>query len=407
MPNAFNNPTLFARKALASFHNKLKFIKTVNREYDEEFKKAGQKNGGSLRLKEPAQFTVRDGAVMAIQDITETYQTLTVATQKGVDINVSAYELTMNIDDLTKQVIEPAMDRLVAKVESTILADVYKDIYNVTGDPDAEPDAMLDVLRANARISEGLAPTGDRHVIMNAATMFPLVNAVGLYFHKASELDRAFAEGYIGQAANMKWWESEMVPSHTNGNRDDTTPVVNTSTGITSGTATIAITALDSTSTVKRGDVFTVAGVWAVNIETKQRFPRLQQFVVTADGTASGGALTVSVSPTPYTSGARQNVEIVSAGSGKAVVFEAAGGSGDASAVLTQPLAYHKDFATVVFANLETPVGAGWFAQETAEGIPMRVWRAGDIINDQFPLRIDVLFGWKVRYPHWAARMRG
>ena len=407
MANLWQNPTLFAREMLASFHNKTTVLKTFNREYDDQFKGTGGKNGGTLRLKEPAQFTVRDGDVMQIQDVKETYQTLTVATKKGIDINVTGYELTMNIDDIRKQVIDPAMDRLVAKVESTILDDVYKDIYNVTGDPDAEPDAMLDALRANARISEGLAPKGDRHLLMNAATMFPLVNSVGTYFHKASELDRAFSEGYIGSAANMKWWESEIVPSHTNGNRDDTTPVVNTSTGITSGTATIAITALDATSTVKRGDVFTVAGVYAVNIETKQRFPRLQQFVATADGTASGGALTVAVSPTPTTSGARQNVEIVSAGAGKAVVFEAAGGSGDASAVLTQPLAYHRDFCTVVFADLPMPVGSGWFAQETAEGVPMRIWRAGDIINDQHPLRIDVLFGWKVRYPHWAARMRG
>lgn len=407
MSNVWQNPTLFAREMCASFHNKLKFIKTVDRSLDDQFKGVGAKNGGTLRLKEPAQFTVGTSAVIAVQDVVESYQEFTVATQRNVAINVGTYELSMNIDDLRKQVFAPAMDRLVAQVESTILSDIYKDIYNVTGDPDAEPDAMLDVLRANARISEGLAPTGDRHLLMNAATMFPLVNSVGTYFHKASELERAFAEGYIGQAANLKWWESEMVPSHTNGNRDDTTPVVNTSTGITSGTATIAITALDASSTVKRGDVFTVAGVWAVNLETKQRFPRLQQFTVTADGTASGGALTVAVSPTPRTSGARQNVEIVSAGSGKAVVFEAAGGSGDASAVLTQPLAYQRDFCTVVFAELPTPPGAGWFAQETHEGIPLRVWRAGDIINDQFPLRIDVIFGWKVRYPHWAARMRG
>jgi hypothetical protein len=407
MAHTILTPTEVTRKALAVLHNKLKFIKTINREYDSRFAQAGAKNGGSLLIREPNQFTVRTGAVMDTQDVTEASQTLTLATQKGVDINFSSVELTLSLDDFAQRILEPAMSRLAADVEYTVLSNVYKDVYNLTGDPDAEPDAMLDVLRANARVSENLAPESDRNFLLNSSTMAPLVNAVGTYFHKASELERAFADGYIGQAAGLKWWESNMVPSHTNGNRDDSTPVVNTSTGITSGTATIAITALDSTSTVKKGDVFTVAGVWAVNPETKQRYGRLQQFVVTADGTASGGALTVSVSPTPITSGAKQNCEIVSAGSGKAVVFEAAGGSGDASAVLTQPLCYHKDAFTFVTADLEMPKGVDFSAREVFDGISLRVVRQFDIVNDKFPCRIDVLFGYKTIRPEWAVRVRG
>jgi len=407
MAQTILTPTEVTRKALAVLHNKLKFIKTINREYDSRFATSGAKNGGSLLIREPNQFTVRTGAVMDTQDVSETSQTLTLATQKGVDVNFSSVELTLSLDDFTQRIIDPAMSRLAADVEYTVLSNVYKDVFSLTGDPDAEPDSMLDVLRANARVSENLAPESDRHFLLNSSTMAPLVNAVGTYFHKASELERAFADGYIGQAAGLKWWESNMVPSHTNGNRDDTTPVVNTSSGITSGTATIAITALDSTSTVKKGDVFTVANVWAVNPETKQRYNRLKQWVATADGTASGGALTVAVSPTPITSGAKQNCEIVSAGAGKAVVFEATGGSGDASAVLTQPLCYHKDAFTFVTADLEMPKGVDWAAREVYDGISLRIVRQFDIVNDKFPCRIDVLFGYKTIRPEWACRVRG
>lgn len=407
MANTILKPTEVTRKAIAVLHNKLKFLKTINREYDNRFAKSGAKNGGTLLIREPNQFTVRTGAVMDAQDVAETSQSLVMGTQKGVDINFSSLELTLSLDDFSQRILEPAMSRLAADVEYTVLSNVYKDIWNLTGDPDAEPDAMLNVLNANARVSEGLAPEGDRHFILNSATMAPLVNAVGTYFHKASELERAFAEGYIGQAGGLKWWESNMVPSHTNGNRDDSTPVVNTSTGITSGTATIAITALDATSTVKTGDVFTVAGVWAVNPETKQRYSHLQQFVATADGTAVGGALTVAVSPTPITSGAKQNIEIVSAGAGKAVVFEAAGGSGDASAVLVQPLAYHRDAFTFVTADLEMPKGVDWAAREVFDGVSLRIVRQFDIVNDKFPCRIDVLFGYKTLRPEWACRVRG
>lgn len=408
MANTILTPTEVTRKALAVLHNKLKFLKTINREYDNRFAKSGAKNGGTLLIRDPNEFAVRTGPVMDAQDVAETSQSLVLGIQKGVDINFSSLELTLSLDDFAQRILEPAMSRLAADVEYTVLSNVYKDIYNLTGDPDAEPDALLNVLNGNARISEGLPPGEDnRHFILNSFTMAPLVNAVGTYFHKASELERAFTDGYIGQAGGLKWWQSNMVPNHTNGTRDDSTPVVNTSTGITSGTATIAITGLDATSTVKHGDVFTVAGVWAVNRETKQRYNRLQQFVATADGIAVAGALTVAVSPTPITSGAKQNIEIVSAGAGKAVVFEAAGGSGDANAVLTQPLAYHRDAFTFVTADLEMPKGVDFSAREVFEGVSLRIVRQFDILNDKFPCRIDVIFGYKTLRPEWACRVRG
>jgi len=100
------------RKALASFHNKLKFIKTINRQYDNRFAKEGAKNGGSLVIKNPNEFTVRDGAVMTTQNITEDTQTLTVATQKGIDINISDIEYTMSIEDFDARILDPAMSNL-------------------------------------------------------------------------------------------------------------------------------------------------------------------------------------------------------------------------------------------------------------------------------------------------------
>ena len=408
MANTVLTPTEVTRKALAVLHNKLKFCKTINREYDDRFAKSGAKNGGSLLIREPNQFTVRTGAVMDAQDVTETSQTLTVATQKGVDVNFSSVELTLSLDDFSQRILEPAMSRLAADVEYTVLSNVYKDVYNLTGDPDAEPDALLNVLNGNARVSQGLAPEGNRHFLLDSGTMAPLVNAVGTYFHKASELERAFADGYIGQAAGLKWWESNVVPSHTNGTRTDTTPVVNTSTGITSGTAVIIMTAFADGTTYKKGDVFTVAGVYAVNLETKQRYNYLQQFVVTADETETGsGDMSPAVSPTPITSGAKQNIEIVSAGAGKAVTNLATGGSGEASAVLTQPLCYHRDAFTFVTADLEMPKGVDFSAREVFDGVSLRIVRQFDIVNDKFPCRIDVLFGYKTLRPEWACRVRG
>jgi len=391
------------RKYLASFHNKLKFIKTINRQYDSRFAGSGQKNGGSLLIKDPNQFTVRTGAVMDTQDVTETTQTLTVATQKGVDVNVSSIEMTMSIDDFQAGFIDPQMDRLAAQVEYDVLSGVYKDVANLTGTPATTPASFAAVLNANARLSQMLAPEGDRNVIMDSVAMAATVAAMGLYFRPAGELEKALSSGYIGQAAGMKWWESNMVPNHTNGTRTDATPVT-TTTGWANGDTTITTTGQTNAQTLTAGDVCTVAGVYDVNPETKQVYSHLKQWVVRTAKTCDATDV-IDIAPTIYVSGAKQNCSVTGTGS-KALVWVAAGGSGTASAVYAQNLAYHKDAFTFVTADLYKDSGAR-MSSANIEGIAMRLWRGNDIVNDKFPMRLDVLYGFKTLRPEWACRVRG
>jgi hypothetical protein len=76
-----------------------------------------------------------------------------------------------------------------------------------------------------------------------------------------------------------------------------------TTTVTSQGATTIAITG-SSTQTIKKGDVFTIADCFAVNPQTRESTGSLQQFVVTEDVTAAGGAYAaVKISPAIYTSG--------------------------------------------------------------------------------------------------------
>jgi len=396
------------REALAILHNNLIFTKTINKQYDDRFAVSGAKNGGELLIREPNQFTVRSGAVIDTQDVTESTQTLTLATQRGVDINFSSVELTLSMDDFSQRILTPAMSRLAAEVDSINIGIAYKGIYNHVLGTKGSPSTLADVNSARSKLSKGLTPLGDRSMILESLSMNQVISDSKALFNPSSEVARQYSRGVIGTSAGFTFHETEMVPVHTMGTFADTdTPIVNTSTGITSGTATIAITSGTSAGTVTEGSVFTVADVFAVNNETKERYPHLQQWVVTADATASTGSVTVAVSPTPITSGAKQNVELVSAGASKAVLFETVGGSGTISTGFLQGLAYHRDFMTFVTADLEMPKDADMAAREVFDGISMRLWRASDIINDKFPTRIDVLFGQKVIRPEWACRLSG
>ena len=412
MSNTFKTMTDgdIVRRALESFHNKLTFIKTINRQYDDRFIVQGAKNGGTLEIRDPNEYTVRTGAIMDVQDQTETTSTFTLATQKGIDMEFSSVDLTLSVDDFMLRYIDPAMERLAADVESTVVTALYKDIYNQTGTPATTPASLVAIRNARARLSQELAPRENSHLLLESLAMAATTNSLNTYFHKASELQRSFAKGFVGEAIDFKWWETEMVPTHTNGTRDDTTPVTDTSAGtFINGATTLVTTGFDNADTLKKGDIFTIGtttdGVMAINRETKQRQAHLQQFVVTADKTLDSTD-TIGISPTIYTSGAKQNMELVGTAGSMALLNTTGGGSGASSLITPQNLAYHRDAFSFVTADLHIEPGQR-MSRAVIEGISMRLWRGTDIVNDKFPVRLDVLFGQKTLRKEWAVRVRG
>lgn len=397
------------KKALSILHNKLVFTKTINKEYDDRFAKSGAKNGGTLLIREPNQFTVRSGAIINTQDVTESTQTLSVATQRGVDVNFSSVELTMSMDNFSDRILKPAMSRLAAEIDSIILTGCYKNIYNhVHGSGVATTyttSTLSDVNASRAKLSKGLAPVGDRYILHESLSMNQIISDSKALFQPASEVARQYSQGLIGTAAGYTFHETEMMPTFTQGSNTDAAAGTVDTAGIVDGTATIPVLGALGAGTWTEGQTFTVAGVYAVNPETKAAYAHLQQFVVTAATTCVTSAVTLAVSPTPYSTGAKQNIVISTASTSAAIITETSGGSGTASTAYVQGLAFHKDAFTMVTADLEMPKGVDFAAREVFDGISLRIVRNYDIVNDKFPCRIDVLFGYKTIRPEWACRL--
>jgi hypothetical protein len=393
------------RKALAIFHNKAAFLQTINRQYDSRFAVTGAKNGGYLEIREPNEFTVRTGAVMDTQDVTETVQELVLATQLGVDMNFSSAELTLSMDDFSDRILTPAVTRLAAEVQKTVINGVYPYVNQFENTTFGTKPVLSDVLACRAVLQQGLAPSGDRSGLVDALAANSIITDGKSLFHSASEIEKQYKEGALGRIAGIDFFESELTPVHTNGTFSDTSPVTDLSL-ITNGMATIAITAAATGTTLPTGTVFTIAGVYNVNPETKTKMASLKQFsVITAGTTVSGGATNPIVSPAIYKSGAKQNCYCSSWTGSGTIVAVAAGGSGAVSTAYTNSLIYHKDAFAFVTADLEMPQGVDFAARKTVDGISMRIVRQYDVVNDKFPCRIDVLFGYKCIRPRWAVRM--
>lgn len=392
MPNTILTPTAVTREALRILHQKLNFVGSIVRDYDDSYAKSGAKIGDSLKIRLPNEYTVRTGATLSAQDTTEESVTLQVATQKGVDLNFTSVDLTLSLDDFSKRILDPAMSVLAANVEADALS-MYKDIGQSVwnGGSAATYNKALD---ARVILNRALAPMSDRTALMDSLSMADVVKDTKTLFQDDASIAKQYKEGYMGRAAGFDWAENTLIPSHTRG-AGNGSYVVNTSTGITSGSTTIAVTA--GSGAINKGDVFTIADVFAVHPETKASTGLLFQFVCAAD--YAGGAGNVTVFRAPVTSGARQNVTLVSAGASKAVVI-----AGTASTAVGTSLLYQKGAFAFATADLVMPNGVDFASRQVLDGISMRIVRQYDINNDKFPCRLDVLYGYKTLRSQLACR---
>ena len=375
--------------------------RNVSRQYDDSFAVEGAKIGSTLRIRLPDRALVTDGAALQVQDDNEQHTTLAVASQKHIGVNFTTAELTMQLDDFAERVLKPRISQLASSIDADV-ANAYNSIFQSVGTPGTTPATSLVLLQAQQKLNESAAVMTPRYATVNPAANAALVEGMKGLFNPTSTISRQFKNGMMGEGilgleeVNM----SQSIKQHTTGTRTGSHTV--TTTISTQGATTIAITGT-GTQTLKRGDVFTIANVFAVNPQTRESTGSLQQFVVTEDNTAAGGAYTgVKISPAIYTStNALATVDSFPQ-SGAAITFV-----GAASTQYPQNLVYHKDAITFATADLLLPQGVDMASRQVHNGISMRIVRQYDINNDRMPCRIDVLYGYGVIRPQMACRIWG
>lgn len=392
MANSLLTPSQITREALRVLHQKLNFIGSVNRQYDSSFAKTGAKIGDSLRIRLPNQYVVRDGITMQPQDTTEQSTTLTVNSVKGVDLNFTSLELTLSLDDFSKRIIEPAMSVLAANIEAVALTmgqDVWQVVNNI-GSPMGFNQAQL----ARKVLTDALAPSTDRTLILNTQDNYDFVKDTKGLFQSSETIAKQYREGKVGVTAGFDpVYENTLLSAQQTG-------TAAAATGYTvngAGQAGNSLVVGAGTATFKKGDVISIAGVARVHPETKLSTGAAQSFTVTAD--YAGGAGTLQIAPAIVATGGRQNVT-ASPANGAAITK-----IGAASGIYLPSLAFHKDAFAFATADLVMPEGVDWAAREVFDGISMSMVRQFQISDRSFPCRIDVLFGFKAIRPELAVRI--
>jgi len=392
MANTLLTPTAVTREALRILHQKLNFIGNINRAYDDSFAKKGAKIGTTLNIRLPNQFQVRNGATLSANDTTETSVPLVVSTQNGVDVTFTSVELTMQLDDFSQRILDPAMAVLAARMEADALT-MLKDVYNavkIAGGTMTFQGALL----ARKLLVDNLAPPADRSVVLNTQHNVDLVDALKGLFQDSTQISKQYKEGMLGRTAGFDWYENTLLSNYaesaangaylTNG-ASQTGSTLNVDTGA---------------NAPSQGDVFTIAGVFRVHPETKVSTGVLQQFVVGTGATTTVWPISPAIVPVAaLPAGGNANVSNAAADNQVITFLQTA------STTVPHSLLFHKDAFTFASADLQMPDGVDFASRQVQDGLSMRIVRQYDIVNDRFPCRIDVLYGFKAIRPQLAVRL--
>jgi len=416
MANSLVNMTMIAQESLLLLENYLGFTKKVNKDYDSSFGVSGAKIGTVVNARMPVQYLVSTGQALDLQDTKETTVPVRLDTQNHVDFQFSSQDLALDIDRFSERYLKNAVAALANKVDQNGLAAMTKKVAQHVGTPGTTPSSLLTFLQAKSKLDKVAVPKTPRYCLVDSTSEITLVNALTSIFNPVTQASKQYLEGEMGRAAGMTFFADQNVYTHTTGT------IASSSTPLTNGTTADGATSIvtngwnSSACTIKEGDVIGIAGVYEVNPMSKQSTGQLKQFVVTATGTDSSGDLTIPISPSIILSGPYKNCwyssdSTVTIASGLAIYFFDATGNAAITAIdakaSPQNLVFHPDFCTLACADLPLPGGEDMAARASDKqlGLSVRVVRQYDIQTDQWPCRLDILYGWSILRPELACRV--
>lgn len=402
MPNSLLTVSQITREALRLFLNSNAFLQTISKTYDDQFARSGGgKIGSTLRIRLPNDYTVRSGATASAQDTNEKQTTLTVATQKGVDVSFSSADLALSLSDFSTRVLAPMMNALGAAVASDVMGlaeSVPNIVHNVDGSGNTISPTAATWLAAGAVLDQMSAPRGDRKAILDVMTQSRTVASFTGLFNPTTDTSDRWRTGLMGtRALGVDDWRADQLAIlHTTAAYG----TLGTVSSVSADGLTLTTSALNA-SGLKKGDIVTITGINSCNRVSKTDTGVLAQFVVTAD--AAGGATSVSIYP-PLIPPAAGPTPVQYQTVAKAVTGSPALASPiKASEVYRKNMIFLPDAFQLATADLDLPTGAVVdCSRQVFDGVSFRVIRDYITTTDQWLTRSDLLYGYAAPRPEWA-----
>lgn len=392
MANRIPNPKVYANVMLKLLKNNLVMGRLVSSTHKDKFKKVGD----TIYVKRPPQYVIRQGKVAQVQDTLVGEQPVRLDYQCGIDIEFDSVEETLDVDELLENEIMQSTAATFAQEIDSCLMQAVLEFPNWVGTPGQTVNSPEDFFLAPERLDDQAIPQALRGGVLSSRDYWKLA----AFFTSATQS----ADNEINKTA----LESAKLPMLGGVSPYMTQSTINLVTGSRTDGAVngadqdvtyleiadsyeqdLIIDGVGAGGTIKAGEVFTVADMYAVNPRTKARLDYLYQMVVLEDATANGsGEVTITIANPIITSGAYQTVD--SAPANNAVITW----MGTAATSYRQNAVFHKHAIQLASAKLVRPrTGEYSYATDKETGISIRYWETSDGTNDTHLRRWDALFG--------------
>lgn len=411
MSNAFLNAKEYANVMLLLLKNQLVMGKLVDGRFEN---RVTDQNGLKIFVKRPPQFVAKDGATLAEQDIVTGSTSLAVDRYRNVHIAVSDLEAVQSWNQLMRS-------ETMKSAASTLAHDVDLYLHNQllsfgshVGTLGQALKTPAQALRAHTRLMDQSVPNSD-------------ISGV-LTFEDSEMIRGALLAGNIGGVnrtalekvrlpimSEIDWYATQNIKALTTGTRANGA-VRGAGQGVNyrdvkdADFQTLLVSGVGNNATIKRGELITLAGVFAINNRSGEALPYLRQFTVVEDAVASGtGDADLKIWPPIIARAGTDDVNdahatVTAAPANSAVVTFL----GTASTAYKTRAAFHRQAIQLVSARLETPMSdTSSFATDPETGISIRYWRGSDIATGKHIHRWDMIYGAKCVDPRLGVRVSG
>ena len=422
------NSSTITKAALVMLENNLVAGNKIDWSYSDKFAVQDNKIGASLSIRRPVFGNIQTNNMAwtsATAQVTETRVNLAINSTYTVALQFTDADLALRLERFIDRYIKPILSQVAAKFDLAIgdaisncgaagtsaftgqASDIQKQVGGmwVAGSFSTALSADTLVYAKQLLLDAGCPDDGDIYGVLTTKGNRQLVTTFQNLFNPSEEIAKVYKKGYIGGYNGIEFATSQSTAAHTNGGQA-TLAIGAGSAVLTAGWAeTGTFTVTSTTSAINAGDVFTVAGVYAVNPLTKVQTTNLQQFTVVNSYTA--GTTALEVSPAPITGGEYQNISTTVA-SKTATLVDAAGATGQEGYI------FHKSAIVAASPELTLPKSSSFnmaeYERSEITELGVRLLQGFDMYGVGGAVgmntRIDVVFGLKIVRPELIVRIR-
>lgn len=254
MANTLLTPDIIAKEALMVLESNLTMVPLVHTDYSSEFAQVGD----TITVRKPTSFIAKNfTGSTSVQDITESSVAVKMDRLRDVTTSVTSKQLTLDIKDLSTQVIKPAMSSIAQAIDTDLLT-VGIENAGSSVQATANPTNLADIASLAKNFDLNKVPMSERRLVIRPEHKYAYALTDNLSKVAYAGDNETLRRYEIGNVYNFETFMSQNAPYCAASTSGSATAYKVTATA---GATEVSLTDLNSAAaTIKVGDTFILDG---------------------------------------------------------------------------------------------------------------------------------------------------